>query len=227
MDTPYIIDEKDPKWAILGKILAIVASRRVKEVMAKQGITHVNMAIIHSAITYSIAGYSANTKVLVEKVINRQGIEIPFLILVLEIANLFLSSRLSELEDELANILFDCPQYNLEESRTEEDWFKTVGENLAYIGDQLVALAFANFLHYMRTGKGELVKAALNYLVRAAKAYSFVGEHQSYHLAIILRAYFDKIAEDSPQQLLPTVLNERLDENWRSYIRSLVSANSQ
>jgi len=179
-------------------------------------------SIMNSAITYSIAGYSANAKVLVEKVINRiQDIEIPFPLSILKIANLFLLSKLSELEDELANILFDCPKYNLEKSRTEEDWFKTLGGALAYIGDRLVALAFANFLHYMRTGKSELVKDALNFLTRATKAYSFIGEHQSYHLAVILRAYFDKIAEDSPQHLLPTILNERLDENWRSYIRSL------
>ena len=179
-------------------------------------------SIMNSAITYSIAGYSANAKVLVEKAINRiQDIEIPFPLSVLKITNLFLSSRLSELEDELANILFDRPKYNLEESRTEEDWFKTLGEALAYIGDRLVALAFANFLHYIRTGKDEFVKAALNFLDRATKAYSFIGEHQSYHLAMIFKAYFDKIATDSPQSILPTFLNERLDENWKHYIRNL------
>jgi len=179
-------------------------------------------SIMNSAITYSIAGYSANAKVLVEKVINRiQDIEIPFSLSVLNIANLFLSSKLSELEDELANILFDCPKCNLEKTRTEEDWFKVLGGALAYIGDRLVALAFANFLHYMRTGKDELVKDALNFLTRATKAYSFIGEHQSYHLAIILRKYFDKIADDSPQNILPTFLNEKLDETWKSYIRNL------
>jgi len=179
-------------------------------------------SIMNSAITYSIAGYSANAKVLIEKVINRiQDIEIPFSLSVLKIANLFLLSKLSELEDELANILFNCPKYNLEKSRTEEDWFKTLGGALAYIGDRLVALAFANFLHYMRTGKDELVKDTLNFLTRATKAYSFIGEHQSYHLAIILRKYFDKIADDSPQNILPTFLNEKLDETWKSYIRNL------
>jgi replicative superfamily II helicase len=179
-------------------------------------------SIINSAITYSIAGYSANAKVLVEKVINKiQDIEIPFSLSVLNIANLFLSSKLSELEDELANILFDCPKCNLEKSRTEEDWFKTLGGALAYIGDRLVALAFANFLHYMRTGKDELVKDTLNFLTRAMKAYSSIGEHQSYHLAIILRKYFEKIADDSPQNILPTFLKERLDETWKHYIRNL------
>jgi hypothetical protein len=38
MDTPLVIDEKDPKWVLLGKILGIVSSRRVKQEMAKQGV---------------------------------------------------------------------------------------------------------------------------------------------------------------------------------------------
>jgi hypothetical protein len=44
MDTPLIIYENDPKWTLLGKILATVASRRVKQEMAKHGIAPVNMA---------------------------------------------------------------------------------------------------------------------------------------------------------------------------------------
>ena len=37
-DTPLIIDEKDTKWVLLGKIISAVSSRRVKQEMAKQGI---------------------------------------------------------------------------------------------------------------------------------------------------------------------------------------------
>jgi hypothetical protein len=44
MDTPLIIDEKEPKWVLLSKILDIITSRRVKQEMAKQGITPVNLA---------------------------------------------------------------------------------------------------------------------------------------------------------------------------------------
>jgi len=44
MDTPLVIDEKDPKWVLLGKILGIVSSRRFKQEMAEQGIEPVNMA---------------------------------------------------------------------------------------------------------------------------------------------------------------------------------------
>ena len=43
MNTPLITDEKDPKWVLL-KILGIVSSRRVKQEMAKQGISPVNLA---------------------------------------------------------------------------------------------------------------------------------------------------------------------------------------
>ena len=43
-DTPLIIDEKEPKWVLLGKILDSITSRRVKQEMAKQGITPVNLA---------------------------------------------------------------------------------------------------------------------------------------------------------------------------------------
>ena len=44
MNTPLITDEKDQKWVLLGKILGIVSSRRVKQEMAKQGISPVNLA---------------------------------------------------------------------------------------------------------------------------------------------------------------------------------------
>lgn len=44
MKIPLIIDEEDPKWILLGKILDIIMARRVKQEMAKQGIIPVNMA---------------------------------------------------------------------------------------------------------------------------------------------------------------------------------------
>ena len=43
-DTPLIIDEKDTKWVLLGKIISAVSSRRVEQEMAKQGVGPVNMS---------------------------------------------------------------------------------------------------------------------------------------------------------------------------------------
>jgi len=39
-----MIDGKDTKWVLLGKIISAVSSRRVKQEMAKQGVGPVNMA---------------------------------------------------------------------------------------------------------------------------------------------------------------------------------------
>ena len=44
MEIPLVIDEKDSKRVLLGKILGIISSRRVKQEMAKQGIAPVEMA---------------------------------------------------------------------------------------------------------------------------------------------------------------------------------------
>jgi hypothetical protein len=44
MNVPLIIDEKEPKWVLLGKILDSITSRRVEQELAKQGITPVNLA---------------------------------------------------------------------------------------------------------------------------------------------------------------------------------------
>ena len=44
MYIPLVIDEKDPKWILLGKILDRITSRRAKQEMAKQGIVPVNRA---------------------------------------------------------------------------------------------------------------------------------------------------------------------------------------
>ena len=59
MKTLLITDEKDPKWTLLGKILGIVSSRRVKQEMAKRGISPVNLAgtifkIVLIAIFFSV-----------------------------------------------------------------------------------------------------------------------------------------------------------------------------
>ena len=59
MKTTLITGEKDPKWVLLGKIIGIVSSRRVKQEMAKQGISPVNLAgtmfkILPIAIFFSV-----------------------------------------------------------------------------------------------------------------------------------------------------------------------------
>jgi hypothetical protein len=38
MNLPIVVDKEDPKWVLLGNILKIFDSRRVKQEIAKQGI---------------------------------------------------------------------------------------------------------------------------------------------------------------------------------------------
>ncbi|MFQ6124155.1 MAG: hypothetical protein ACE5R6_06040 [Candidatus Heimdallarchaeota archaeon] len=46
MDVPLIVDEQDPKWKLLGQILKIFVSRRVKQPRARQGLTPVPKAAL-------------------------------------------------------------------------------------------------------------------------------------------------------------------------------------
>jgi len=46
MKIPLIVDEEDPKWVLLGQILNIFASRRVKQQLARQGLTPVPQAAL-------------------------------------------------------------------------------------------------------------------------------------------------------------------------------------
>jgi hypothetical protein len=71
MDTPLIIDEKDPKWTLLGKILATVASRRVKQEMAKHGIVPVNMAGVMLKVVLIAMFFGVDISYVVEELNNR------------------------------------------------------------------------------------------------------------------------------------------------------------
>ena len=71
MDTPLIIDEKDPKWMLLGKILAIVSSRRVKQEMAKYGIAPVNMAGVMLKVVLIAMFFGLDISYVVEELNNR------------------------------------------------------------------------------------------------------------------------------------------------------------
>jgi hypothetical protein len=71
MDTPLVIDEKDPKWELLSKILGIIRSRRVKKEMAKQGIKPVNMAGATIKIVLISMFFSVDISYVVEELNKR------------------------------------------------------------------------------------------------------------------------------------------------------------
>ena len=163
-------------------------------------------AIVDGAIAYSIAGYDANARVLMETISSIQD-SIGFLAPVEKFSALILSGRLSELEDEVAKLLLGSSQFDLTGTMTEQEWAELIGQALAHVADLLVAKSFALLLHYLRVGRSGLVDAAIDCLNRATRTYSLVGEYKSSHLSTILTVYFSRLAENSPQALLPQYIN--------------------
>jgi hypothetical protein len=163
-------------------------------------------AIVDGAIAYSIAGYDANARVLMEAIGTIQD-SMGFLAPVEKFSALTLSGRLSELEDEIAKLLLGSSQFEFTGTMTEQEWAELIGQTLAHVADLLVAKSFALLLHYLRVGKSGLVDAAIDCLNRATRTYSLVGEYKSSHLSTILTVYFSRLAENSPQALLPQYIN--------------------
>jgi transposase len=72
MNTPLVIDERDPKWELLSKILGIVRSRRVKKEMAKEGVKPVNMAGTIFKIVFMSMFFSVEISYVVEELNRRK-----------------------------------------------------------------------------------------------------------------------------------------------------------
>lgn len=165
-------------------------------------------AIVNAAIYFSIAGYDANAKVLMETVKSIQVDDLASLSSIEKCSALFLSGKLAELEDEIAVVMFESLNYDTDEPKTEQKWFDLVGEAIANTADLLVCRAFALLLHYFREGNRELISRALEILRQATKSYSLIGEYESSHLSRILVLYFSNVAENAPFSILAKYIME-------------------
>jgi hypothetical protein len=74
MDVPLIVDEQDPKWQLLGQILKIFASRRVKQQLARQGLTPVPKAALMLRITLIAMFFSLKLAYVVGELQDREGL---------------------------------------------------------------------------------------------------------------------------------------------------------
>lgn len=159
-------------------------------------------AIVNAAVYYSIAGYDANAKVLMETVKTIKVDTLSLLSPIEKCSALFLSGKLSDLEDEIAMIMFDPPDFDMDKSKTEQEWLDMIGKAMAYAADTLAYKSFALLLHYFREGNRELIDLASDNLNRAVSTYSLIGEYESAHLSRILTLYFSNIVENAPFSLL-------------------------
>ena len=165
-------------------------------------------AIVNAAIYFSIAGYDANAKVLMETAKSIQVDDLASLSSIEKCSALFLSGKLAELEDEIAVAMFESLNYDTDEPKTEQKWFDLVGEAIANTADLLVCRAFALLLHYFREGNRELISRASEILRQATKSYSLIGEYESSHLSRILVLYLSNVVENAPFSILAKYIME-------------------
>jgi len=179
-------------------------------------------AISQAALTYCVGGYDANARVLMEAAIPIATTNKVTVAPGLMCTGLLLSGRLPELEDLLAQIVFSEGQFSTAKAKTEEEWVDLVGESLARLGDLLIAKSFCLILHYLRSGRQDLVNMALDCLDRSGTVYSLVGEHQSCHVSALMIPYCTRLIRDSPHALLAGNLPENaIDDSWKRYLRRL------
>jgi replicative superfamily II helicase len=181
--------------------------------------------VITSALLYSLAGYNANAKVLVSKILCYQDIQdslssdIPRILLAY-----LLNGEIIKIQDRLAQFLYQFPQNKLEEveefPKEEEEWMYWVSEKISSIGDYLTAKVFAYFIHYLRTGnklyKSEIIKLT----IAAGKQYATIGNYRSYVLLSSIRRYLENLIENSTQNLVKSNLVD-IQGEWKLYLRFL------
>jgi hypothetical protein len=74
MDVPLIVDEQDPKWELLGQILKIFASRRVKQELARQGLTPIPKAALMLRVTLVAMFFSLDLAYVVDELQHRKAL---------------------------------------------------------------------------------------------------------------------------------------------------------
>ena len=180
--------------------------------------------IITSALLYSLAGYNANAKVLVSKILRHQDIkdvllsDIPKILLAY-----LLNGEIIQIQDTLAQFFYKFAQKKLKEPEhlpEEEEWMDWITEEISNIGDYLTAKAFAHFIQYLRTGDDLHQLEILKLTVAAGKQYATIGDYRSYVLLNSIGKYLQSLIDNSTQKLVKMSLTDFQDE-WKLYLRFL------
>lgn len=177
--------------------------------------------LINGALAYSLAGYNANAKVLVETIKRKPNISnYLFSETLFKFTTHLLSGRLSDLEDELADYFF-IEKNVLGNPQNEEKWMELLSEKISITGDWLAGQAFANLLHFIKTGEVQFIEKSLVLMRYSLDLYASIGDYDSYYLIVMLYRYFENLTESSPQTLLVYYLKDQIEEDWKKYIRFL------
>ena len=181
--------------------------------------------IIESALLYSIAGYNANAKVLVEKVTHQTDITE---VLLRNPPRLFLvhlfTGQISNLQNALATFFHQFKSRTLNDEQcqelTDNEQMDLIAEKVSDIGDWLTAKMFATFTQYLRTGNEEYSDRICRLAQSAAQQYATTSNYSSYILLNSLSKYLCNLINSSTHKLVRASLGE-LDEKWKLYLRFL------
>ena len=180
--------------------------------------------IITSALLYSLAGYNANSKVLVSKILRYQDIRdtlssnVPRMLLAY-----LLTGEIIQIQDILAKFFYKFSKIKLEEPEDlpqEEEWMCWISEKISAIGDYLTAKAFAHFIQYLRTGNELYQGEIFRLTVAAGKQYATIGDYRSYVLLNSIGKYLQNLIDNSTQKLVRLRLTN-IQEEWKLYLRFL------
>lgn len=175
--------------------------------------------IIESALIYSIAGYNANAKVLMDKVIHQIDAKD---ILSADSAKLFLAylltGKISNLQDSLAAFFLNFTNRTVSDSEfqalEDDDWIDLIAEKVSDIGDWLTARAFAVFTQYLRSGDEQYLEKICQLSQSAARQYATTSNYAAYVLLNSLSQYFCSLIHSSIHKLVRASLPE-FDTQWQ------------
>lgn len=215
------------------------ASEEAEKVLKEAAVIHERLAILRledaqnasaidniitSALLYSLAGYNANAKVLVSKILRHQDIkdvllsDIPKILLAY-----LLNGEISQIQDTLAQFFYKFAQKKLKEPEhllEEEEWMDWITEEISNIGDYLTAKAFSHFIQYLRTGDDLHQLEIFKLTVAAGEQYATIGDYRSYVLLNSIGKYLQSLIDNSTQKLVKMSLTDFQDE-WKLYLRFL------
>ncbi len=178
---------------------------------------------IDSAFLYSIAGGTANARVLIERIITEENVDnlkLPnkfYIFLVLLISN-----RLSELKDSLGKFFYEFPPKVGHDEKIEKESMNLIADKISDTSDYLIAKTFAELTKYINTGDVVNIKTINKYLNLSIKQFAIIGDYEAYSLVVIFKRYFETFLVNSTMSILGKALG-KIDEEWKEYLRYLTT----
>ena len=178
--------------------------------------------IIESSFLYSIAGYNANSKVLISilnsssfpelKEIFKNNSSIEFLYYLM-------LGDFDSLNNSLSKFIYRFPsEKDLDISKmSDEEVLERIRHLVEKLGDRFMAKAFVNLVRFLRLGDTKCEKCVEEYIQKAQKQFEEIGQYEKYNDAFIIKYYLKSLIENSSQKWLRKYIQNH-HVKWDQYI---------